>query len=221
MATAAKKKAPAKAASGGGMAARLAALKASKPTSKKKSGKPDVKLTCETECKEYAEQLRIKKDAEAKLGDLGQIINEEAEEQLVSLSRKTGAVQTSLRLNNLLTFVSGASRYCQIPALGEDGEPSEQAQGLKRIFGDKYDEYFLEGNELTVKMDLTDDLLEALVEACDKLGVEFGDVFASKSLVKPTEKFTSDRIMDAGVQAKFEEARDAGLVKPYKSTLKE
>ena len=219
MATAAAKKKASKtsAKAGGSMADRLSKLRKGKAAPKKKGGKPDVRLTCTQEITEYAEQLRAKKDAEAKLADLGQIISEEANEQIVSESRRAGAVQSSLRLNGKLTFIAPGNRYCAI-SLDDD----EKVEAIKEKFGaDAYEGYFNEGHEVKLNVDLDDDVLNDLVELCEKRGIDFEEMFSVKSVVKPTELFTSDRITKAGVQASFDEAVAEGLVKPYKATLKE
>jgi hypothetical protein len=205
------------------LAAKLAKKGAKSKAPSKGKGKPEVRLTCVQEIKDYAKALRDKKDAEARLNDFGKLIWEEAEEALISESRRLNAVQTSLRLNGLLTLIAKNGQYCMIPAMAKDGESeSDESKELKEKFGDQFDEFFVESNDLSVKAEVLDDsLIEALSEACDKVGKSFGDIFNVKSVIKPTEVFTTKRIMSDDVRKAFNEVRDSGIVRPYKPTLKE
>lgn len=205
-----------------GLGARLAAAGAAKKEAKGKSKTPDVKLVCDQEIRQYAEHLRVVKDAEAKLEDLGKLIWDEAEEALISMSRTLGQVQTSLRLNGTLTMIAKNGQYCQIPLMGKDGSEAEQVQELRKVFGEKFDSYFSEANEVSVKAEaLSDTLIASLSEACEKAGTTFGEVFSVKSVIKPTEKFTTERFMSEDTRKVFNAVRDRGIVKPYKVTLKE
>jgi hypothetical protein len=203
----------------GGLGARLAALSKSQPKAAK--GKtPEVRLAGE-EVEEaigtYVQALSDKKDAEAAMADAAAIIIPEAEKNRIDLSRRVKDYQSSLRLNSRLTYVVN-TQFCKVK-LPDD---QEKVEALQRRFGTLFPTYFTVGNAVKVKADALDDaLLDALCEACQKVGKEFSDVFETEQVLVVAKALAEDRVMKPEVEVLVKNAETEGELKQYKPTLRE
>lgn len=203
----------------GGLGARLAALAKSQPKATK--GKtPEVRLAgpeVEEAIGNYVQALSDKKDAEAAMADAAAIIIPEAEKNRVELSRRVKDYQSSLRLNSRLTYVVN-TQFCKVK-LPDD---QEKVDALQRRFGTLFATYFTLGNAVKVKAEALDDaLLDALCEACSKVGKEFSDVFETEQVLAVAKTLAEDRVMKPEVEAIVKSAEAEGELKQYKPTLRE
>jgi hypothetical protein len=187
---------------------------------KKKSGTPDIRLVG-TEVEEavanYVQALSDKADAEAAMADAFAIVAPLAEEKRVELSRATKAYQSSVRVNARLTYL-GSSQFCKVKL----PEAQVQYDGLREVFGGRFETYFGTGYALKVKGEaISPELVGALKEACAKIGKNFAEVFDTEKVMTCAKTLHVDRILLPDVAALFAQAEEKGCIKPYKSTLKE
>lgn len=213
----------------GGLASKLAALNKNAPVPAKKGGTPAVTLAVSVErmvsgapakldaVQLYLDAMKREKDAKREMDDLYVPIAEAAEGERVKISRAGGELETSVRVNNRLTYIQ-AHGYTAIPVAD-----SAKVEALRAIFGEQlYDAYFKTSNEVKIKADALDDaMLDELMSVCAKRGVEFTSLFDVKQVVTPAPQLTNDRVMRPEVEALFKQAVEANLIKPKKASLKE
>lgn len=233
---------PALAASGkkvdvkGGLASKLAALNKGAPAPAKKGGTPSVTLDVTVERMVGGKPTRLdaiplcldamkrEKDAGREKDDLYGPIAEAAEAERVRLSRAGGEVESSIRLNNRLTYVQ-PGRYSGI-SMSDDPKDVAKVTALQTIFGEQlFEGYFKPGNEVKVKADSLDDaLLEDLMTLCAKHKKDFtgpNGLFEVKQVLVPTTQLTIDRVLRPEVESLFKQAVEAGAIRPVKASLKE
>jgi hypothetical protein len=162
----------------------------------------------------YLEAMAREKDAAREMEDLFEVISAAAEAERIRLSRAAGKLETSLKINNRLTFTQPH---------GYRGVPLASEAQIRAIFAAAYDGYYKVKNEVKVKseVEIDDDMVTALEALCAKKGKKFEEVFDVKQVIAPNEQLTNDRVMRPDVEALFAQAKQAGLVVPKKATLKE
>jgi len=211
------------------LAAKLAALNVGAPAPAKKGGTPSVTLDVSVQkmvngapasvdgVKLYLEAMKREKDAKREMDDLYGPIAEAAEAARVRLSRAGGELETSVKVNNRLTYVQ-AHGYTAIPVAD-----AAKVAAIRAIFGEQlYEAYFKTTNEVKIKAEALDDaMLDDLMAVCAKRGVDFASLFEVKQVVTPAQQLTNDRVLRPEVEALFRQAQDAGLIKPKKASLKE
>lgn len=165
----------------------------------------------------YLQALSDIKDAEAVQADAFAIIAPLAEKARVEISRAQKAYQSTVRINNRLSY-GGSSQFCKAKL------PADQAKidGLLTVFGDKYAQYFSMGFSLKVKGEATTpEVVAVLKEACAKVGKKFSDVFGVEKVLVCSKTLHQDRVLLPDVGALLDQAENSGFIKPYKATIKE
>jgi len=180
--------------------------------SKSKSKTPEVDRPDLNEaCDKWLEAKKMAKDAEALQAQAEGVILPEAEEERVKASQGGGECQSSVKINGKIT-VSVQSRYTNISTDHEDT--------IRKVVGDKYDEFFKEKTEVSLKSSLLEDE-EAMGKILEAIGEDnFGKFFDVKQNIVPTKAFHEQRSTSKDVREMFEKLNDEGIVKPYKAAVK-
>lgn len=159
----------------------------------------------------WLEASKMEKDAKALKEQAEGVILPEAEDERVKASMGGGECQSSVKINDKIT-VSVQSRYTTIS--------TENEEKIRNVVGDKYDEFFKEKTEVSLKASLLEDE-EAMGKIVAAVGEEnFAKFFDVKQNIVPTKAFHEQRATSKTVQEMFNKLNDEGVVKPYKAAVK-
>lgn len=185
---------------------------ATKKESKSKSKTPQVdRPDLNDAIDKWLEAAKMEKDAKAMKSQAEGVILPEAEEERVKASQDAGEYNSSVKINGKIT-VSVQSRYTNIG--------TEHEETLREAAGDRYDEFFKEKTEVSLKPSLLEDE-EAMGKIIEAVGEEnFARFFDVKQAITPTKAFHEQRSTSKDVRELFERLNDEGIVKPYKAAVK-
>jgi hypothetical protein len=151
------------------------------------------------------------KDAEAEMAQAEAEILPVATEKRKAECRSVGHFETSIVVNDQIQ-VTTQNKYSPI-------DPAQKPD-IEKVFGDETDKLFKEKTEISLtERALNDpDILRKLIEA---VGQErFGEYFAVKQVLAPTQVLHEGIVMDESVDKKAQKLVDAGVLRPYKPSLK-
>jgi len=190
----------------------LASAAATKKPSKSKSKTPEVTLKdIDPNIASWLKAKQEKANAEAAMKQAEEVILPAALKARKDACRSLGAFESSIVINDAV-LVSTQNKYSPIA--------TDSKEALDKAFGEDVDKMFT----LTTEISLTDravadpDALRKIIEA---VGVEkFKDFLDVKQVLKPTEALHHGVVMDEKVEAKAQKLLDAGILKPYKASVK-
>ena len=185
--------------------------------SSESSSHPTFKIGNTAAIGQYISALKDKKDAEARLDDAFSQIEPEVEKQREEFCQRVGRYERTVLVDSVLQYTV-QNRYCGI-------DPKHYA-AIKATFGAEYDKYFAQTYEIKLDEETFDNmtpdkkamLIKGMAELCKTVGV---NPFKTKPVVRPKEAFTTDRILNPLVMAKYKSLKEDGKVKAFKATLQE
>lgn len=228
MATKAKTKTRTKASSKGGAASLLDQV-GKKGTGRTKSDTPQVAISDESMLESIAAIIDAKvakKEAESALKIVEGAFRDEATDLFENRCRSDGTLHTSVRFMGRLMpdgkdprplslqFVQ--TRRCKKMDFDEATDP------LHSAFGEDYDDLFAPSRTIEIDVEkMTDDQQEAVVGALmEALGDDFNDIVSVDKLIVPKEAFFGQRILNAKIRAKADNAAADGFAVPFASSFK-
>ncbi len=142
------------------------------------------------------------------------------EQERIEVSRRTGEYAESLSVNHALIYTVSHKYF---------GIDSDNSAELLEVFGpEDFKKYFRLDQQTSLNMaelegdpEFLKSLFEVIVAHLVEDGRNPAEVVEVKQVLKPTKALTQDRVMQPAIEAKFKEAKEAGLVEPAKAVLKE
>lgn len=188
--------------------------KKKKAPTKKKNAKPILEdESLHKNIKDFLGAKKKQKEAKAEISRAeGAIINS-AEKARVEHCTRTGKYESSHKVtaSTGTVTVKFPNRYSKIPNDDEDA--------LREVYEDDYDRYFREKTEVTMTEAAMNDE-EFIEDMMERLGEEtFERYFDVTSHIEPTKAYHEQRVTDASLADKHQEAVDQGLVAPTKPSL--
>jgi hypothetical protein len=190
----------------------LARAAAAKKPSKSKSKTPEVQIA--NLDAEVARWLKANQDianAEAEKALAEKEILPAAFKARKEACRASGSFESSVVVNGAV-LVSSQNKYSAILP--------EQEEALQAAFGDEWDEMFVKTTEIKLTKKATDDP-DALRKIIEAVGVDkFSEYLDVTQVYKPTEKLHHGIVLEEKVDAKATKLQEAGILKPYKHSVK-
>lgn len=179
---------------------------------KSKSKTPEVQITSlDAEVQKWLKAKQDEENAKAAKGQAEEKILPAALDARKKSCREAGSFESSIVVNQAV-LVSTQNKYSPIDL--------DKEEELKKAFGDDWEKYFTQTTEiaLTAKATSDPDTLRKIIEA---VGVEkFKEFLDVSQVFKPTEALHHGITMDDKIDAKAQKLVDAGILKPYKASVK-
>lgn len=153
------------------------------------------------------------KDAQARKETAELAILPQAENLRIDECRREGKFHSSIKLGGEKTvLVSTQNKYSKVD--------SANRETLEEAFGDKTDEYFKAKMEIELTEEALKDegILQKLIAAVGQENL--AKYFKVEQFIMPTETLHEARATDPEIEAKAKTLMDAGILKPYKASVK-
>ena len=169
---------------------------------------------------EWREARTAKADAEKRMSTAFKLIGPLLEAKRIELSRGKMEELSSLDVKGGIKYIAGS----MITGLTGDAMKTEEQLDnreaeLRKVFGDRYDEFMLRKKQMSLNMDVlnedpdfADGLFDAIIAYCDTQGKDATDVVLEKDTLTGRRALVTARVMDPKGQELFDEAKSEGLL---------